>query len=265
VGPKPIPGGAPGLKPYGIFVHHNALNPANPLPNLHDPSQITDFEGFVGLTHIRGGGTGTNTNTGETMPLAYQADMGFSQGRFIATDGRAHRGTLVFVWLDLYTGPVGSANLTEQIHDYNVHVDRYDVFWMIPVRPDSVVVDFDNAKARLKVSGLNVFDDHDIANSLTQGLGLPAPPIPPVFPVRARVWFDIEWNGVVEMAQINNASEGFKGTFFATNTTIKWSSEQEGFAFESEAPNPARNLISVLGREQNGVFFGRVWCCDTAA
>jgi hypothetical protein len=84
---------------------------------------------------------------------------------------------------------------------------------MIPVRPDSVVVDFDNAKARLKVSGLNVFDDNDIANSLTQGLGLPSPPIPPVFPVRARVWFDIEWNGVVEMAQINNASEGFKGTF----------------------------------------------------
>jgi hypothetical protein len=56
---------------------------------------------------------------------------------------------------------------------------------------------------------------------------------------------------------INNASEGFKRTFFATNTSIKWSSEQEGFAFESEAPNPARNLISVLGREQNGVFFGR--------
>jgi hypothetical protein len=96
-GPKPIPGGVPALSPYGIFVHHNALNPANPLPNLHDPSQIPDFEGFVGLTHIRGGATGTNTNTGETMPLAYQADMGFSQGRFIATDGRTHRGTLVFV------------------------------------------------------------------------------------------------------------------------------------------------------------------------
>jgi hypothetical protein len=59
------------------------------------------------------------------------------------------------------------------------------------------------------------------------------------------------------MAQINNASEGFKETFFATNTTIKWSSEPEGFAFESQAPNPARNLISLPGREQNGVFFGR--------
>ena len=136
-----------------------------------------------------------------------------------------------------------------------MHVDRYGVFWMIPVRHDSVVVDFDNAKARLKVRGLRVFDDHDIANSLTQGLGLPTPPIPPVFPVPAKVSFDIEWNGAIEMAEVNNAPEHFKGTFFATNTTIKWSSEQEGFAFESEAPNPARNLISVLGSELNGVFF----------
>ena len=121
-------------------------------------------------------------------------------------------------------------------------------------------VDFDNARARLKVRNLDVFDDHDIANSLTQGLGLPAhavPPngIPPIFPVRAKVSFEIVWNGAINMAQIYNTSEQFEGTFFATQTTIKWSSEQEGFSFESEAPNPARNLLSVLGREKNGVFF----------
>ena len=96
VGPNPIPGGITALAPYGIFVHHNPLNPANPLANLHDPSQITDFDGFVGLTHIRGGGTGTDS-TGATMPLAYQADMGFSTGKFIGTDGRVHHGTQVFV------------------------------------------------------------------------------------------------------------------------------------------------------------------------
>ena len=96
VGPNPIPGGVKALAPYGIFVHHNPLNPANPLALIHDPSQITDFDGFVGLTHIRGGGTGTD-NTGATMSLAYQADMGFSQGKFIATDGHVHEGTQVFV------------------------------------------------------------------------------------------------------------------------------------------------------------------------
>ena len=97
VGPKPIPGGVTGLKPYGIFIHHNPLNPATPLANISDPSQITDFDGFVGLTHIRGGGTGTDTTTGVSTRLAFQADMGFSQGRFIGTDGRQHQGTFAFV------------------------------------------------------------------------------------------------------------------------------------------------------------------------
>jgi len=141
-----------------------------------------------------------------------------------------------------------------------VHVDRHDVFWMIPAKDNAVQVDFDDAQARLKVRNLDVFDDHDLANSLTQGLGLPAsvvPPngIPPIFPVRATVSFDIVWDGAIDTAQINNPSEHFKGTFFATQTTIKWSSDQDGFSFESEPPNPVRNLLSVLGREKNGVFF----------
>jgi hypothetical protein len=97
VGPNPIPGGVLGLKPFGIFIHHNPLNPATHIANINDPSQITDFDGFVGLTHIRGGGTGTNTATGATTPLAFQADMGFSQGKFVGTDGRHHRGTFAFV------------------------------------------------------------------------------------------------------------------------------------------------------------------------
>ena len=155
----------------------------------------------------------------------------------------------------MYTGPVGSAALTQQIHDYNVHVDRNDVFWMIPVQHDAVKVDFDSAQARLQVRGLDVFDDHDLANSLTQGLGIPSPPIPGVFPVLAKASFDVEWNGATAMANIRNTSQNFEGMFFATNTTIAWSAEQEGFTFESEPPDPARNLISVLGREKNGRFF----------
>jgi hypothetical protein len=97
VGPNPIPGGITALKPFGIFVHHNPLNPATALANISDPSQITDFDGIVGLTHIRGGGTGMDTMTGAMTRLAFQADMGFSQGKFIGTDGREHRGTFAFV------------------------------------------------------------------------------------------------------------------------------------------------------------------------
>ena len=94
---NPIPGGVAPFKPFGVFIHHNPLNPKVALANISDPSQITDFDGFVGLTHIRGGGTGTDTNTGDTMPLAYQADMGFGQGKFIGTDGQQHKGTFAFV------------------------------------------------------------------------------------------------------------------------------------------------------------------------
>jgi hypothetical protein len=94
---NPIPGGVTPFKPFGVVVHHNPLNPANPLADINDPSQITDFDGFVGLTHIRGGGTGMNTDTGVTTTLAFQADMGFSQGKFIGVDGRRHEGTFAFV------------------------------------------------------------------------------------------------------------------------------------------------------------------------
>jgi len=97
VGPNPIPGGVTALKPYGVFVHHNPIRPVAHLSDINDPSQITDFDGLVGLTHILGGGTGTDTTTGATTPLAYQADMGFGQGRFTGTDGRLHRGTFAFV------------------------------------------------------------------------------------------------------------------------------------------------------------------------
>jgi len=137
-----------------------------------------------------------------------------------------------------------------------VHVDRNDVFWMIPVRHNAVEVDFDGSRARLLVRDLDVFDDHDLANSLTQGLGLPAPPIPGVFPVRAKVSFDVQWDGALAMTPIENNSQNFKGSFLSTAATISWFAEQPGFRFQSDTPpDPKANIVSVLGREQNGVFF----------
>lgn len=156
---------------------------------------------------------------------------------------------------------MGSAILTQQIHDYNVHIDSNDVFWMVEVEDNAVKLDFDEGQARLLVRGLDVYDDHDLANSVTQGLGLPGglgfpyPAIAPVAPVRAKVSFDVTWNGIIATAQIENSAQQFKGSFLSTGATIAWSAEESGFLFQSEPPNPARNLVSVLGREQNGVFF----------
>jgi hypothetical protein len=143
-----------------------------------------------------------------------------------------------------------------------VHIDSNGVFWMARVDDDAVEVDFDEARARLRVSDLPVFDDHDIVNSLTYGIGFPGgmgltlPAIPAVSPVRATVSFDVEWNGAVAQEEIHNAAQHFKGLFYSTAATIRWSVEQPGFRFESEEPPlPGRNLVSVLGREQNGAFF----------
>jgi hypothetical protein len=142
-----------------------------------------------------------------------------------------------------------------------VHIDSNDVFWMVEVDEDAVEVDFDSGRARLHVRDLDVYDDHDIANSVTLGLGLPGdmgfpyPTIAPVAPIRATVSFDVEWSGIVATAQIENATQHFKGSFLSTGATIKWSAKEEGFEFQSEAPDPSRNLVSVLGREKNGAFF----------
>ncbi len=87
----PIPGG---VSPFGILIHHFPLPPAGtPLSNLTEPSEITDFNGFIGDTRIRGAGTGT----GFTNPLAFQTDMGFMQGEFVGEDGEHHQGTFVFI------------------------------------------------------------------------------------------------------------------------------------------------------------------------
>ncbi|HJY35389.1 MAG TPA: hypothetical protein VJ260_11075 [Vicinamibacterales bacterium] len=89
--PKPIAGGA---MPLGIFIHHFPVLPtATPLSALNEPSQITDFKGYVGLNRIRGGGTSPQF----AQTLAFQADMGFMKGQFIAEDGNLHQGVFGFI------------------------------------------------------------------------------------------------------------------------------------------------------------------------
>jgi hypothetical protein len=89
--PTPIPGG---VSPLGIFIHHfPAQLTAAPLDTLSDPSQITDFKGFVGLTRLRGAGTSPQY----PGTLAYQSDMGFMKGVFIGEDGNLHQGVFGFI------------------------------------------------------------------------------------------------------------------------------------------------------------------------
>ena len=157
--------------------------------------------------------------------------------------------------MDIYTGPVGSANVLQQIHDYSPGIASNGLFWTIAVPPESVAIDLDNATASLRVADVEVIDAHDLANALTNGQGLTNPPIPPIAPVPASVSFDIRWSGEVSRARVTNAASNFTGEYIETVATIKWSASQDGFDFESEDPNPARNFYSVIGHERNGVFF----------
>jgi len=105
-----------------------------------------------------------------------------------------------------------------------------------------------------------VSDAHDLLNNLTDGKGFTGMGlnIPPIAPVPATVSFNIEWNGIISSSKIVNEMQTFRGHFVRTGATIDWSaapSKQGGFAFQSETPNPARNRYSVIGHEQNGVFF----------
>ena len=90
VAPQPIPGG---VSPFGIFIHH--FPPIAGIVN--EPSQITDFNGFVGICRVRGQGTGTDTVTGAPTRLNFQVDNGFMDGVYIGVDGEHHRGTFAFV------------------------------------------------------------------------------------------------------------------------------------------------------------------------
>jgi hypothetical protein len=73
--------------------------------------------------------------------------------------------------------------------------------------------------------------------------------------VRATVSFDVEWSSVLDMAPIHNSTQASKVRLSARELLLSGPSEQPGFRFESEMPDPGRNLISVLGREQIGAFF----------
>jgi len=135
------------------------------------------------------------------------------------------------------------------------------VFWTVPVPQRAITVDFEDTIARLRVRRLTVFDDHDLANSLTSGLGLPGdlgfsfPKISPVAPVRATVSFDIGWSSNLGEATIHNASQGFQGAFRQTTAAMSWSAQQEGFRFESDAANTSISVFAVIGIERNGIFF----------
>ena len=94
--PNPIPHLTP--TPFGGF-HFFFPDPVEGVDanHGHDPSTITDFNGFIGQAELFLTGTGTDTNTGATAPYKFHTDMRFMKGEFVGTDGRKHHGAFAFI------------------------------------------------------------------------------------------------------------------------------------------------------------------------
>ena len=93
--PEPIP--LAGVAPFGIPIHHIPPVPVAIPGSINEPSQITDFNGMVGVCRVLGTGTGTDEITGATSRLSFQVDNGFMDGLYVGEDGQTHHGTFAFV------------------------------------------------------------------------------------------------------------------------------------------------------------------------
>lgn len=72
-------------------------DPTGAHPGGRDPSTIFNFDGVIAEADLDLTGTGTDTTTGDSAPYSFHTDMRFLAGKFLATDGRVHKGAFAFV------------------------------------------------------------------------------------------------------------------------------------------------------------------------
>ena len=86
-----------GVAPFGIPIHHFPPVPVLGPGPINEPSQISDFNGMVGVCRVTGAGSGTDLASGTTARLTFQVDNGFMDGLYVGEDGQTHHGTFAFV------------------------------------------------------------------------------------------------------------------------------------------------------------------------
>ncbi|MBI3469832.1 MAG: hypothetical protein HY013_00570 [Candidatus Solibacter usitatus] len=85
--------------PFGLSLHFFFPGPVEGVnPDTgHDPSLITDFNGFIGIAEVAGQAVGKNTATNAMVPYTYTADLRFMMGEFIDCGGQTRRGAFAFI------------------------------------------------------------------------------------------------------------------------------------------------------------------------
>ena len=87
--PRPIPGGL--SADFTPVSHDPFIHVFGPAPGA-ELSTITDFNGVVGATEIRGAATGSDGSR-----FSFDADMRFMEGEYVGTDGRLRHGSFGFI------------------------------------------------------------------------------------------------------------------------------------------------------------------------
>jgi len=124
------------------------------------------------------------------------------------------------------------------------------LFWTVPFRPgqddESLTLDLDHGKARMKATDLHVRDFFNIPNAL---LHLQKP-----VSVPATVSFDIRWMGPATHRMRVTKPRGSTGHVFTSPVTMTWTAANgTGFSFKSN-PSHTRSFFGQLGHIRNGVF-----------
>jgi hypothetical protein len=240
--PSPIPQVLDPTVP--IHIQLPGYPPAgSPDPAHNDPSTITDFNGQIGLSYVRGMGTRTDKATGSTAMLPFEVDLRFMKGEFVAADGRRRHGAFALIWLDVFEGQFGSPTQV-QIHDFNPGIASNGLFWTADIGGGAVDAHPGKGSAAMDVRNLPARDYHDLVNAITGGSFLPAV-----------VSFRVEWARAGERHHFHDADISFDADLVLTTAKAWWAGETSAARYVADDIATSASLFAEVGHERNGVHF----------
>jgi hypothetical protein len=133
-----------------------------------------------------------------------------------------------------------------QVHDYEPGIADNGLFWTVAIPPNAVSFDLDAGTASYTLTNYAIPDWTNFANAVAGGPNAPA-----------TVSFDMRWLQKGQKFRVDKADQKFIYDFFFTQSTIEFSSEQEGFSFVSDPADPALSQFASVGYERNGVFYDK--------
>ncbi len=133
---------------------------------------------------------------------------------------------------------------TNQIHDFNPGIAPSGLFWTIRVPDESIEVDFEDARASIDLTDVEVADYHDVVNALKHGPSVPSD-----------VSFHIRWSGVKKRVHLRDTQNEYDAHVIEDSATIGWSASREDFKFVSDPANTSTTVYAEIRSERNGEFF----------